>query len=635
MASITFRPDDITIAAAEGEPLATVAARAGIPLRSDCGGQGACRKCAVVLESGELGAKEGGPVEFQPTDGGREVLACQAAIAGDAIVVVPEENRAADLTPLAQTLGHVGRKLAARGADGPLAVRRCIDIRPPTRGDSLADVERIFDALRAADPRLRLLTADLFTLRALPTVLRDSDWSVCTTVVDGPYGSQLANVSAACEIGRPMFGLAIDIGTSTVAASLVSLDTGRVVAAAGKRNGQIRYGDDVISRIIWSEEHDGGVETLRRTVVETLNEVIGEAREAVNIPATDIIAVTVAANSTMMNFLLGIPSGPIRRDPHTPPASWLPLFMAGQLELDAWPRAPVMCLPTVSGFVGADITAGVLATGLADATDLTVLVDVGTNGEIVIGMDGMLVCASCSAGPAFEGVGIDCGMHGAPGAIESIAYDLATDEVAVGVIGNRRPQGICGTGFIDLLASLFETGVVDRGARFSQDLETRRVRAGEYDDMEFVVAFAGEHGTTRDIAIRQSDIENLIRSKAAVYAGIATLLRKLHLAPEMIQRLYLAGAFGSHLDVRRAVQIGMLPDLPAERVEYVGNTSLAGAHLCLVSREAREKVRAIAAAMTYIELSVEPGFMEEYVASMFLPHTQTERFPSVVRATTG
>jgi uncharacterized 2Fe-2S/4Fe-4S cluster protein (DUF4445 family) len=262
-------------------------------------------------------------------------------------------------------------------------------------------------------------------------------------------------------------------------------------------------------------------------------------------------------------------------------------------------------------------------------------VDVGTNGEIVVGMDGMLVCASCSAGPAFEGVGIDCGMHGAPGAIEGLSYDGATDQVAIEVIGGRPPQGICGTGFIDLLASLFEAGVLDRGARFLRDFPTARLRSGEYDEPEFVVAFAGEHGATRDLAVGQSDIENLVRSKAAVHAGISMLLAKLHLAPEGIERLYLAGAFGSRLDVRRAVQIGLLPDLPAERVAYVGNTSLAGAHLCLVAREARERVRAIAAAMTYVELSVEPGFMEEYVASMFLPHTQTERFPSVVRAATG
>jgi len=633
MASITFRPDNLTVTANDGELLAVVAARAGLALRSDCGGQGACRKCAVRLASGELGGKEGGAAETRAVEGGVEVLACQTTIAGDAVITIPEANRAADLTPLAKTLGHVAETLAGQGVREPLAARRCLAIKPPAKGDSIADVDRIFDALRAADPRLRQLSADLPTLRALPTVLRQSDWSICTTIVDGLSASQLANVASACDIDRPVFGLAIDVGTSTIAASLVNLGTGRTVATGGKRNGQIRYGDDVISRIIWTEEHENGVETMRRTVVETLNEVIEEARRAVNVAPEDTIAVSVAGNSTMMNFLLGIPSGPIRRDPHTPPASWLPLFTAGELDLNVWSRAPVMCLPTVSGFVGADITAGVLATGLAEARELVVLVDVGTNGEIVVGMDGMLVCASCSAGPAFEGVGIECGMHGAPGAIEGVAYDPATDEVTLVVIGHQRPQGVCGTGFIDILASLFEAGVVDRGARFSEDFETERLRLREHE-LEFVLAFAGEHGAARDIAIAQSDIENLIRSKAAVHAGISTLLCKLHLEPEMIRRLYLAGAFGSHLDVRKAVQIGMLPDLPVERVEYVGNTSLAGAQLCLVSREAREKVRAIAAAMTYIELSVEPGFMEEYVGSMFLPHTQTERFPSVVRTPT-
>jgi uncharacterized 2Fe-2S/4Fe-4S cluster protein (DUF4445 family) len=632
MASITLKPDLITIDATDGELLTTVVARAGMAVRSDCGGQGACRQCALVLESGELRGKDGGPVETRPAEGGAEVLACQAVVAGDAVLGIPEGHRAADLAPFAKTLGRVAQTLAGHRVAQPLAMRRCLVISPPGKGDSLPDVDRIFDALRAADPYLRLLSADLPTLRALPNALRDSDWHVCATVVDGPTTSHLVNVANARDIGHAVFGVAVDIGTSTVAVSLISLDSGRVVAAGGRRNAQIRFGDDVISRIIWTEEHAEGVEPLRRAAVATANEVVGEARRSVNIAAEDIIAVTVAANSTMMNFLLGIPSGPIRRDPHTPPASWLPLFTAGELGLEVWDRAPVMCLPTVSGFVGADITAGVLATGLFESRELSLLVDVGTNGEIVLALDGMLVCASCSAGPAFEGVGIECGMHGAPGAIEGAAYDPATDTVRLEIIGGRRPEGICGTGFIDTLATLFEAGVIDRGARFALDYPSRRLRKGEHE-WEFVLAYEGEVGAGRDLFIRQSDIENLIRSKAAVYAGISTLLHKLHLEPQAIEKLYLAGAFGSHLDVRRAVQIGMLPDLPPERVEYVGNTSLAGAHLCLLAREARERIRAIAAAMTYVELSVEPGFMEEYVASMFLPHTQTERFPSVVRAT--
>jgi len=622
MASITFHPDDITVAAEDGEALNLIAARAGVPLRADCGGQGACRRCAVVLESGELRTKDGQPI------GPGEVLTCQVVVAGDAAIAVPDENRAADLAPFAQALGKAAEQLHATAPRWPLASRMCVTIAPPDRGDSLTDLDRLVDSLREADVTLRRLSPDLATLRALPGVLRSSDWKVCATVVDAPSESRLVQVAPACDIGRPAFGAAIDVGTSTVAVSLVSLQTGRVVAAAGRRNGQVRYGDDVISRIIWSEEHDQGTETMRRTALETLNEVIGDARRQVGINPEDIIAVACAANSTMMNFLLGIEAGPIRRDPHTPPASWLPLFTAEQLELDVWRPAPVMCLPTVSGFVGADITAGVLATGMADTDELTVLVDVGTNGEIVVGKDGWLVCASCSAGPAFEGVGIECGMHGASGAIDSVSYDPATDAISLSTIGDRPSLGVCGTGFIGVLATLFEGGVIDRGGQFVADAPTERLRPREHET-EFMICRAGEYGAERDIAVSQSEIENLIRSKAAVHAGLATLLRKLHLEPESVARLYLAGAFGSHLDVRRAVTIGMLPDLASDQVQYVGNTSLAGAQLCVLSREARAKVREIAAAMTYVELSVEPGFMEEYVASMFLPHTDTERFPSV------
>ncbi len=624
MASITFKPDNVTISADDGEALILVAARAGVPLRSDCGGQGACRRCGVIVESGALRTKDGGPVED------RKVLACQVVVAGDAVVTVPDKTRAVDIAPFAKTLGKAAAHLEAAGPRWPLASRFCVTIAPPERGDSLTDLDRLVDGLREADVTLRRLCPDLETLRALPGVLRGSDWKVCATVVDAPSESRLVSVAPACDMARPTFGLAIDIGTSTVAASLVSLQTGRVVAAAGRRNGQVRYGDDVISRIIWTEEHEDGLATMRHAAVATLNEVLGQARQQVGIEPPDIIAVACAANSTMMNFFLGIEAGPIRRAPHTPPASWLPLFSAEQLELDVWRRAPVMCLPTVSGFVGADITAGVLATGMADTDELTVLVDVGTNGEIVVGQDGWLVCASCSAGPAFEGVGIECGMHGAPGAIDSVSYDPETDAVAVRTIGGLPPEGVCGTGFIDTLATLFEGGVIDRAGQFVTDGPTERLRPREHE-LEFLLVAAGEHGAERDLALSQSEIENLIRSKAAVYAGLSTLLSKLHLQPEAIRRLYLAGAFGSHLDIRRAITIGLLPDLPTEQVEYVGNTSLAGAHLCVLSREARAKVREIAAAMTYVELSVEPGFMEEYVASMFLPHTATERFPSVVK----
>lgn len=634
MASITFEPDSLTIAAEDGEPLPVVAARAGIALRSDCGGQGTCGRCAVILEAGELKPKGGDALRSEPGAEGVEVRACQALVAGNATIRVPNESRAPEIAPFARTLGAAADRLAANAPHRALARRLCVSIPAPEKGDSVADLDRLVDSLRSADSSFRHLAPDLATLRTLPDVLRSSNWHVCATVVDAPAETRLVGLAQATDIGRPTFGLAIDIGTSTVAVGMVSLRTGRTVAAAGRRNRQIRYGADVISRIIWSEEHDGGVETMRRTAVDTLNEVIEQVRESVGIAAQDIIAVTCAANSTMMNFLLGIDCGPIRRDPHTPPASRLPLFSAGQLELDVWSAAPVMCLPTVSGFVGADITAGVLATGLADADKLAVLVDVGTNGEIVVGMDGMLICASCSAGPAFEGVGIECGMHGAPGAVDGLWYDPDTDAVSLEVIGDVPPQGICGTGFIDALATLFESGVIDRGGRFAGDVQSERVRTRDYEP-EFVFAFAGEQGAERDIAIAQSDIENLIRSKAAVYAGLSTLLRKLELDPARIRRLYLAGAFGSHLDVRRAITIGMLPDLPVDRVQYVGNTSLAGAHMCLISREAREQVSAIASAMTYVELSVEPGFMEEYVAGMFLPHTEVERFPSVIRDTTG
>ncbi|HJN19128.1 MAG TPA: 2Fe-2S iron-sulfur cluster-binding protein, partial [Armatimonadota bacterium] len=336
MASITIKPDNISVDATDGELLVTVAARAGAALRTDCGAQGACRKCAVVLESGSVAGKDDEPVEHRPVEGGQEILTCQCVVDGDATLHIPPENRAADLAPFAKTLGRVAETLESSGARRPLAMRRCVVIPPPDKGDSVTDLDRVFDALRLQDPRLRPLSADLSTLQILPETLRKSNWRICANVVDGWCESRLIDVREAGDIGKPTFGLAIDIGTSTVAVTIISLETGRVVAAEGLRNGQIRHGDDVISRIIWSQENEDGLGTMRRDVVETLNKVIGKARESVGIAEDDIIAASVAGNSTMMNFLLGIPAGPIRRDPHTPPASWLPLFRADELGLDVW-----------------------------------------------------------------------------------------------------------------------------------------------------------------------------------------------------------------------------------------------------------------------------------------------------------
>jgi uncharacterized 2Fe-2S/4Fe-4S cluster protein (DUF4445 family) len=420
----------------------------------------------------------------------------------------------------------------------------------------------------------------------------------------------------------------MDIGTTTVAGQLVDMTQAMSLGTAVHRNAQAQFGDDVISRILRSEEHPTGLRDLRASVLGTVNGLIRQLARSAGLRPTDIVAASIAGNATMTSFLLGIEAPAIRRAPHVPAAGDLPVFRAEEVGLEMNLAGAVYLHPAVSGFVGGDIVAGVLATGMDESADLSLLIDVGTNGEIVVGSSEWLTCCSCSAGPAFEGVGIEAGMQASRGAIEQVRYDASTDALELRVIGGGPPAGICGTGLLEALATLFEAGIIDRSGLFNADAPTRRLRQSGYQT-EFVLVRQGELGAVLDIVLTQADVEHLIRSKAAVHAGITVLLRALGLRAEQIAKVYIAGGFGAHLNLEAAVKLGLIPDVPAERIEYAGNSSLRGACASLMSRAARERVSRIAQSMTYLELSGDPTFMDEYVASMFLPHTDLSRFPSV------
>jgi len=343
----------------------------------------------------------------------------------------------------------------------------------------------------------------------------------------------------------------------------------------------------------------------------------------------EVIAASVAGNATMINFLLRIDATPIRRSPHTPPATKMPVITAEELGLNIYPQGAVcVCHPAVSGFVGGDITAGVVATGMHEAEELALLVDVGTNGEIVAGNKDWLMCASCSAGPAFEGVGVEAAMPATAGAVTRFRYDRNKDAVEYESVAGQSPRGICGSGLVEMIASLAETDVIDRTGNINSDFPSERIckRNGE---LGFTLFWPDETARDEPIIIYQHDIENLLRSKAAVLAGISVLLNKLDLATTDVEQMYLAGAFGAGLDVDKAVAIGLLPDIPRERLNVVGNSALAGAYLTLMSRQAREQAQKTVSAMTYLDLSSDTDFMDEFIASNFIPHTDLSRFPSV------
>lgn len=644
--TVTFEPGHRVVRVKEGTTLADAAAAAGVKLAMACGGQGVCGQCAVLVCPGLAEGEE--PEATSQASEETWALACQTPVKENLVVNVARAERLA--ARLAEAVSDADVRVLEeipRGDGRPLVRILTVRLSPPSPHDNTSDLSRLRRALRQLDPGLKSVTIDLAALQTLPGLIRRSGWQVSATIADMGDTARIIAVTPAqvpptgpeptqpkAPVKRrattPVHGVAIDVGTSTVAAQLLDMAHAMALGVAVERNAQARYGEDVISRIVYSEEHPSGLEDLRASVLETINDLLEQLTHSAGLRPEDVVAASIAGNTTMTSLLLGIEAAAIRRAPHIPPASDMPVFTAAEVGLRMNPKGPVFFHPAVSGFVGGDITAGVVATGIDQTQQVCLLIDVGTNGEIVVGNSEWLTCCSCSAGPAFEGVGIEAGMHAVRGAIEHIRYDASSDTVEYRTIGKAAPAGVCGTGLLQALASLFQAGVIDRNGQFNEHFPTRRLRRGEYQ-LEFVLVPQGENGAERDIVLTQADVEHLIRSKAAVHAGITFLLQAVGLHTEEIEKLYIAGAFGTHLDLAAAVTIGMVPEVPAERIVYAGNSSLRGACASLLARAARDRVRHVARSMTYIELSGEATFMEEYVASMFLPHTDLSRFPSAAR----
>jgi uncharacterized 2Fe-2S/4Fe-4S cluster protein (DUF4445 family) len=395
-------------------------------------------------------------------------------------------------------------------------------------------------------------------------------------------------------------------------------------------NGQIARGEDVISRIIYASKNEGHVE-IRDLALETINELLDKACKRVQADPADVVKATVSGNSTMMHLFLDIPAESIRLTPFVTAVNHVPTLKAHEVGLKINPEATVDCLPGVASYVGADISAGVLSSGLNDTEAITLFMDVGTNGEMVLGNLEWLVTCACSAGPAFEGAGVLHGMRATKGAIEEVWINGDTYEPTFRVIGNVKPRGLCGSGLIALLAEMFLTGLLDRGGNIDLTLPTERVREGQHGP-EYVIAWGEETQNSSDIAITHVDIDNLVRAKAAIYAGFAVLADSVGVPLEMAEQVLIGGAFGKYINVEKAVEIGLLPDMPWERFRFLGNTSVRGAYLALLDREARGRIADIAARMTYIELSADNRFFDAFTSALFLPHTDLSRFPTVQAA---
>jgi uncharacterized 2Fe-2S/4Fe-4S cluster protein (DUF4445 family) len=626
---VTFDTAAQPVRVPTGTLLSEAARLAGVEIIQPCGGQGRCGRCALQVVSGNVRRRSTLRLSQGDVEAGF-ALACQTVVEGDVQIAVPPQEKVERRLTTDRTATEVSVPLGY-DPERTQSVRRVwLSLDPPNLDDQTDDWGRVRTALRQK-ARVRDVTVTLEQLQGIGAVLREGDWRV-TAVYEVEPGHTPNSPARLIDLipghqDDPFMGVAIDIGTTTVTVWLVDLETGEVRAQLSEYNGQIARGEDVIARIIYSGKN-GGLDEMRVLVLETINRMIDTACKRTLVETRSIYKATIVGNSTMIHLLLGIPSANIRLSPFVTTVNNPPSLTAEQVVLDIHPQGTVDCLPGVASYVGADISSGVYSSGMDSTEKLTLFLDVGTNGEIVLGSRDWLVTCACSAGPAFEGAGVVYGMRATVGAIEEVWINASTCEPNFRVIGSVRPRGICGSGLISLLAEMFMTGVVDKGGHLNTQLGTPRIRDGEHG-LEYVVAWGSESYHGRDIAITHVDIDNLLRAKAAIYAGFTVMSDRVGVPLEAVEQVLIGGSFGKYINVEKAVQIGLLPDMEWERFQFLGNTAVRGAYYALLDLEARARVQDIAARMTYIELSADNMFFEAFNAAMFLPHTDTARFPQV------
>ncbi|MDR2296115.1 MAG: ASKHA domain-containing protein [Clostridiales Family XIII bacterium] len=631
-----------------GTSLLDAARKADVAMDAPCAGNGVCGKCRVRLLSGALRSEPSRHIDADAYAAG-ERLACASFADGDAVVRIPDIASAhrsgiktADLRGgrEAALFAAFRRDLSDRGFAGDSGIESIsVTLPPPRLEDPTADRERLLASLAAAlgfAPGEDRIDTSLHALRKLPHALRASDFSVCCVLRHERRGDDAHAVllDVFPENEEPVLaGLAIDIGTTTVSALLADLRTGAPLAEGSAGNGQIRYGADVINRIIESAR-PGGAERLRTALLDAcLLPLTAGLCEACGLPRDRIYRVAVTANTAMLHLFAGICAEYLRLEPYVPAFFGAGALRGAELGLETHPDAELVFAPCVGSYVGGDITAGVFSSGIYRSEDPALLLDLGTNGELVFGNADFLLCCACSAGPAFEGGDIRCGMRATDGAIEACRIDAESMEPDCKVMGPRgaRAAGFCGSGLIDLIGELFRCGIINARGRFVR--EGRRVYRDEAGVAGYIAVFADESENGRDISIDEIDIDNFIRAKGAVFSAIRTMLAAAgaDATADALASVYIAGGIGSGIDTEQAVRVGMLPDLPAERFRYAGNTSLAGAYAMLTSRAAHREIARIADAMIYLELSSHPGYMDEFVAACFLPHTDGSLFGAARR----
>ena len=594
----------VVITVTPGTTLLEAARSANVAIDAPCSGNGSCGKCRVKLVEGEVDSYPSSHISEEDYAAGWR-LSCASKVTGDVTVLVPDiasayqsRMKTADLSSGAEiaSFEKLEADVKAAGIDFENDFTEfCIQLDEPSLDDTMPDTERlewgVKGAIECTDVKL-----PYYVVKKLAAALRASNFSVKVTgtLTDGTF-HVLDVVPADDE--TPLVGCAIDIGTTTVTGVLADLKTGRLLAKASAGNGQIRYGADVINRII-EQTKPGGVKRLQDAIVkETLVPMLAAMCKSAGISARRILRLCIASNTTMNHLLLGVDANPVRMEPYIPTFFRWDGLRAADLGLPAHPEAQVRLAPNIGSYVGGDITAGAFTSLIWDKDEFSLFIDLGTNGELVFGNRDFMMSCACSAGPAFEGGDISCGMRATDGAVEAVQIDRDTMEPTLRIVGaeGQKPVGICGSGIID------------------------------------VIAEPEESETGREISITGVDIDSFIRAKGAIFSAINIMLSSLDMDVSVLEHVYVAGGIGSGINMENAVRIGMFPDIDRSLFEYIGNSSLAGAYAMVLSDTADAKVHELASNMTYMELSTNPRYMDEFVAACFLPHTNRELFPSSVQ----
>ena len=639
MHKVTFKfenSEDVTVFAAFGESLLEVARKTNVAIDAPCGGNGACGKCKVKLMGGTLDSKKTSHISDEEYAAGWR-LACISKIIDDVEVLVPDiasayksRMKMADLSSAEEV--KIFEELKEQIAEVGIELKNNLEVidvtmSAPTLDDTMPDNERFTWAVEEVTG-MDKIRVPYSVIKKMAHVFRASDFHVKAVIRKTDKDVFVYDVLPASE--EPVVaGIAIDIGTTSVSAIIIDMLNGAVLAKGSAGNGQIRYGADVINRIIESGK-PGGREKLQDAIIkETLNPLILNMCASAKIKPAQVYRLAIGANTTMNHLLMGVDADPVRMEPYIPTFFKTNSLFASDIGLKVNPDAHIILAPNIGSYVGGDITAGAFVSMIWNKPEFSIFIDLGTNGEIVFGNSDFLMSCACSAGPAFEGGDISCGMRATDGAIEAIKLDKETLEPTYSVIGDpgTKPVGLCGSGIIDMIAELFRCGVINPKGQIIR--EGRRIRRDEFGMGCYIIAFEEEAGSVKDVELTEADIDSFIRAKGAIFSAIRTMLSYCDFDISMIENVYVAGGIGSGINMGNAIEIGMFPDIPVEMYHYLGNTSLAGAYAMLYSTEAERKVYEIAQNMTYIELSNVPTYMDEFVAACFVPHTDKSLFPSI------